>query len=186
MCDGSWSPHLKDWQLAQPWQEEGCKWMLKTKRLPRQDSAPPTPPDFVDLEDDGNNEAEAPTTQLKKHSHAQMAEGHGFLHSTRQFRIMHKKQNPLPSRWNVGGQRQAPNLPRTAHPTTPPHSCDAYPISQPSLKRVAILAPPIPVAHASHVACATCDPCPSHGNLKRFAWYRFGPPKWSTCLLRES
>lgn len=47
---------------------------------PRQQIAPPMPPNFVDLEDDGNDEPEAAPALQKKCIYAQNADGHRVFH----------------------------------------------------------------------------------------------------------
>ena len=123
----------------------------RPQRPPRQQSAPPPKADYVDLEDDGDDEREAPS-RPKKRSHAQMAGVHQF-HSSRQFKGVHPKRPHHGS-----GERQPQHPPKSsrpattsAHPRQPgPRPIHVTPIQarSPSPERAAILPPATPAPHS--------------------------------------
>ena len=135
-------------------------------RPPKQCSPHPTPADFVDLEEDGTDEAEGSTAKPKKRSRAQMEEGHEVHHSPRQFRDVPRKSKPAPSRRSTGAERDNA-MPQRHYPqqsrketNVPPQPLRVTPIQSrsPSPDRAAILAPDTPVPHAPQASATPCVP----------------------------
>ena len=118
-------------------------------RSPMRETAQPAASDFVDLGDDGPDDAKLPASRPKKRSHAKMEEGHRVSHSARQFQPPPRRQHPQPAR-------------RTARPQLgpPPHPIRVTPIQSrsPSPDRMAILATPFPVPHAAPMPTDTPVP----------------------------
>ena len=120
----------------------------------------PTPADYVDLEDDGSDDAQGSTPIPKKRSRAHMEEGLHNYHSPRQFRNEARKAKPVHYRRSTGGEQEGPrparNSPRSsrASGSAPPHPLRVRPIQvrSPSPERAVILAPPTPVPHAPHAS----------------------------------
>ena len=105
-------------------------------RSPMRETVRDATSEFVDLGDDGPDDAVPPAARPKKRSHSRMEDDHRPGHSARQFQPPPKRQHPQPAR---GAAR-----PKTA---PPPHPIRVTPIQSrsPSPDRMAILAPPSPV-----------------------------------------
>ena len=105
------------------------------QQSPMRQYAEPATSDFVDLRDDGTDDAEPPNFRPKKRSHARMEEGHRVHVSTRQFK-------PAPRRPEVFARKARPQ------PGPPPHPIRVTPIQSrsPAPERMAIWAPTSPVA----------------------------------------
>ena len=131
------------------------------KPLPRRpNTAAPTPPTFVDLQDEDHveDEHEAAPPRPMKRSHAEMAKEHEV------FLRNHRKRNSQHKRQNGGRDRPAPNSARAAHPRSvgregpPPHPIHVAPIAtrSPSPDRDVFR-----FAHSLHVVTPPDIPLPS-------------------------
>ena len=136
----------------------------RPQRAPRQHTAPATATAYVDLEEDGDDESEAPPSRPNKRSHTQMADGHPVFHLSRQFKSVHTKQPQ-----HVRGDRQSAHPPKRSRLATtsgdsrrpPPQPIHVTPIQtrSPSPERAAILPPPTPAPHApGHSPMAPVSP----------------------------
>ena len=166
----------------------GTQSTTRSQRSPLRQPAHSAASDFVDLGDDGTDEAEQSTSRPKKRSQSQMEDCTRNFHSTRQFKEAPRRPNPEPAACRQNSEpaprRQNPEpTPRAAlpKPTLPPHPIRVKPIASqsPSPERMAILAPPIsappsPVAQAAPTPPVTpvpptksprADPLPADADI---------------------
>ena len=166
----------------------GTQSTTRSQRSPLRQPAHSAASDFVDLGDDGTDEAEQSTSRPKKRSRSQMEDCTRNFHSTRQFKEAPRRPNPEPAARRQNSEpaprRQNPEpTPRAARPkpTPPPHPIRVKPIASrsPSPERMAILAPPIsappsPVAQAAPTPPVTpvpptksprADPLPADADI---------------------